>query len=459
MYTRPAYHVVAPRHWLNDPNGLIQWRGRYHLFYQYDPNPAGERKSWGHAVSDDLLRWRHLPVALEPGSGPDQDGCWSGCTVVHDGTPTILYTGVRNGVQLPCLATAVELDELSVWRKYERNPIIPEPPPGLELAGFRDHTVWLEDGEYRQLIGSGIRGVGGCVFLYRSPDLVAWGPPSIFLTASETAAARDTEMWECPDFFPLGDRHVLVTSAYGGDGMRRTLCFAGSYTDGRFAVEREQVLDWGGHYYAPQSFTDRRGRRIMFGWLPDPRGIEVRRASGWSGALAFPRVVRLDEDGLVRNDPVPELLGLRDRSRSVSGRALPARALDAGLHEGTALEIEIEFGEIEAGAVTLALRALGGGDPEETSVVLDGRCRVARLERRQKDRTVQACGGPARLEPGARLRVFLDGPVVEAFIDGGAPLAGFHGIWSQTERVAVSVSATDGVANIRRLDIWHLTQP
>ncbi|MDQ3856015.1 MAG: glycoside hydrolase family 32 protein, partial [Chloroflexota bacterium] len=154
---RPQYHFLPPSAWLNDPNGLIQWKGRYHLFYQYNPKePAWGVPHWGHAVSDDLVHWTDLPTALSPTpGGPDQDGCFSGCAVVHDGVPTIVYTGVRGDAQLPCIAESH--DDLVTWEKYVGNPVIAAPPEGLDAVMYRDHSVWQEDGMWYQLVGSGLR--------------------------------------------------------------------------------------------------------------------------------------------------------------------------------------------------------------------------------------------------------------------------------------------------------------
>src|SRR5918911_968679 len=118
---RPQFHFLPPANWMNDPNGLIQCRGQYHLFYQYNPHaPVHGNIHWGHAVSDDLAHWRHLPIALAPTpGGPDAGGCWSGCAIVQDGVPTLIYTGYVEGVQCPCLATSD--DELITWDKYEHN--------------------------------------------------------------------------------------------------------------------------------------------------------------------------------------------------------------------------------------------------------------------------------------------------------------------------------------------------
>ena len=102
---RPQFHFSPKEHWMNDPNGPIFWKGRYHMFYQHNPGAAvwGDMH-WGHASSPDMIHWRHLPIALAPThGGMDKDGVFSGCTVDNNGVPTIVYTGTQPEVQ--CLAT------------------------------------------------------------------------------------------------------------------------------------------------------------------------------------------------------------------------------------------------------------------------------------------------------------------------------------------------------------------
>lgn len=95
---RPEYHYIAPKAWMNDPNGPIWWKGHYHLFYQWSPNSAaGGPPHWGHAVSKDLVHWRHLPIALAPTKGGwDKDGCWTGSAVARGGVVSAIYTGVQD---------------------------------------------------------------------------------------------------------------------------------------------------------------------------------------------------------------------------------------------------------------------------------------------------------------------------------------------------------------------------
>ena len=303
---RPVYHFLPPANWMNDPNGLIQWKGQYHLFYQHYPGGAfWSTMYWGHAVSADLVHWTHLPIAMAPTPGsPDEDGCWSGCAVNHHGTPTVIYTGFRGGAQLPCLATS--RDDLLTWKKYEGNPIIASPPPGYEVQGFRDHCVWREDDEWRMIIGSGINGVGGTAFLYRSLDLRQWQyiAPLCIGDMSQTG-----QMWECPDFFPLGGKHVLMISALPAG---KVLYLTGAYAGNVFVPDKQGIAD-DGCFYAPLSMTDSTGRRLMWGWLREERSQAAQKAAGWSGVMSLPRVLGLVPDGTLSAGPAPEIEGLRGR--------------------------------------------------------------------------------------------------------------------------------------------------
>src|SRR5262249_12018171 len=143
-----------PANWMNDPNGLIQWKGVYHIFYQYNPEGAFHHKiHWGHATSTDLVHWTHLPIALAPTpNSPDEDGCWSGCAVDNDGMPTIVYSGRGGTQELPCIATSDDVDTLLTWQKYSGNPVIEAPPEGLDIVEFRDHCVWREGATWYQVI-------------------------------------------------------------------------------------------------------------------------------------------------------------------------------------------------------------------------------------------------------------------------------------------------------------------
>jgi len=239
---RPQFHLLPAANWMNDPNGPIFWKGHYHMFFQYNPNAAvwGDMH-WAHAISPDMIHWKHLPVALSPTpGGPDADGCFSGTATVRNGVATVIYTGVQtvpadraeaeatlrdghnNFRETQLYATSTD-SELRTWTKRP-TPVIAAPPPGMHVTGFRDPAPWREPALYPDgwlmAVGSGEAGKGGEALLYKSPDLQNWeylhavaeGPGR---STSDTNPVDSGEMWECPDLFPLGGKHVLIYSTEG----------------------------------------------------------------------------------------------------------------------------------------------------------------------------------------------------------------------------------------------------
>jgi beta-fructofuranosidase len=309
---RPRFHLMPPSGWMNDPNGVVHWRGRYHVFYQHNPlGPRWGTPSWGHAVSDDLVRWDHAPIALAPGMPPaDLDGCWSGCLVDDGGTPTILYSSARDGDQVTCLATGSA--DLMHWTKHPDNPVM-RPPHGLRgrtVDAFRDPWVWREDDAWYALVGSSIGGMGQ-VLLHRSEDLRTWTYLHPFVPSFDGPVCDDTgQVWECPGFFELGGEHVLVVSRFQWAAGTHAFAFVGAYRDRRFEPLRRERLDWGHRaFFGPLTTLDERGRRLMWGWLPEQRD-PARAHATWAGVASLPRVLTL-ENGALRQRFVPELSSLR----------------------------------------------------------------------------------------------------------------------------------------------------
>ena len=452
---RPVYHFTPPSGWMNDPNGLIQWKGRYHLFYQH--NPAGaywDDMHWGHAVSDDLVRWEHLPIALAPDpEGPDAGGVFSGCAVVDEGVPKFVYTGVRP--ECCCLASWDGDDDLLNWTKHPGNPVIAGPPEGMEVAGFRDHSVWREDGWWQQVIGSGVVGKGGAALRYRSRDLVEWEYRGPLLSGDH---AESGEMWECPDFFPLGDRHTLVLSVLP---EKRVFYFSGEYREGQFVPERYARLDLGVEFYAPQTMVDDVGRRLMWGWLREGRTVESQIAAGWSGAMSVPRVMELAENGVVTSRPAPEMEALRGRHKEFKDVVLAAgdEVRLPGV-AGDCLELRAEFDVGDAAEVGLKVRCSPDG-AEETDIrysVADDTLTVDRRKSSLDDTVDRGVEGGLVGLAGARtlsLTVLLDRSVLEIFVEGGHPTA-TRVYPTREDSVEISFFARGGAARPRRLDCWEM---
>ena len=320
---RPQFHFLPPANWMNDPNGPIYWKGHYHLFYQHNPNGAywGDMH-WGHARSKDMVHWEHLSMALAPTpGGPDKDGCFSGSAFINDGTPTLVYTGVSPEVQ--CLATSD--DQMITWEKFGGNPVISSPPAGLKVTGFRDPTIWRELDSWLMTVGSGFKGQGGAVLICSSKDLTHWDylhtlfadPPferndPAHSDRYDPVAAGD--MWECPDFFPMGQKHVLLVSTQG-----RVYYVTGHYSDRKFQRGASGLVDGSDLYYAAKSFVDYQGRRILWGWIREARNDAAQRRAGWAGVMSFPRVLSLGPEGTLQMDPLPELKMLRGKRHAIKG--------------------------------------------------------------------------------------------------------------------------------------------
>jgi beta-fructofuranosidase len=432
---RPGYHFTPPANWMNDPNGLIHWKGRYHLFYQYNPAaPVWGDIHWGHAVSDDLVHWDDLPIAFAPTpDSQDEGGCWSGCAFDNGGVPTILYTGARHfhGNQLPCLATTSD-DDLIAWTKHPGNPVIAAPPPELDQLGFRDHTVWREGDLWVQGIGSGVRDVGGTVLVYTSPDLVDWTYVGPLLTGDvkDRGALWLGSLWECPQFFRLGDKHVLVFSAWDNGVGYYSVYMIGSYRDYRFYPETApERIDFGDTYfYAPQMMVDASGRTLMWGWVQEGRGVDSQKAAGWSGAMSLPRVLSLHDDGALGMQPAPELQKLR-------GEAIPVNLAEIAPDQlyifeditGDQLEIIAAFEITPDSEIDLHVRRSPDG-AEYARIFYDGRTGQigidsTRVASDDSDVRHEIKAGMFRPE-GSRLHlhIFIDHSVIEVFINERAAI-------------------------------------
>ena len=461
---RPRYHFLPPANWMNDPNGPLQWKGEYHLFYQYNPNGAfWGTMHWGHARSKDLVHWEHLPIALAPTpGGPDKGGVFSGSAFVNQGVPTLVYTGVEPEVQ--CLATSADIIH---WTKFGANPVIAGPPPELNVTGFRDPSVWREGDTWLMTVGAGFRGKGGAVLLYGSKEATHWDylhtlceGPALVSRASKDWPAGDPvatgETWECPDFFSLGEKHVLIISTQGF-----VFYLIGSYRDRKFHSEVQGRVDLGGHLYAAKSMKDSKGRRILWGWIREARREAAYRAAGWAGVMALPRVLTLGSDGLLGIEPAEELRGLRQNHQRMANVTVTSSASAPLEHvRGDALEILAEFDPGDAEEFGLRVRC-APDESEQTLVLCSRREKRLYLDGRQSSlspdaqRDVQ--GGPFDLKPGEplRLQVFLDASVIEVFASRRACLT--ERIYpTRADSLGVSLLARGGTARLLTLEVWEM---
>lgn len=421
---RPQFHLLPARNWMNDPNGPIYWKGHYHMFFQYNPNAAvwGDMH-WAHAVGPDMIHWKHLPVALAPTPGGyDSDGCFSGSAVDDQGLATILYTGVKtvppqqgtlrdgthNFLEVQCLATCTD-DELCSWQKLTTPVLFPPKEP--DLTGFRDPCLCREGNTWYMGIGSGIRGEGGGVLLYRSKDLRRWD--YLHPLAMGKGNGKQTndpvdagEMWECPDFFALGKKHLLLYST-----ERKVYWEAGEFDPKElvFHSQKRGLLDHGA-FYAPKSQVDAKGRRILWGWIPETRPEAEFSAAGWAGCMSLPHVLTLAEDGALQISVLPEIAELRKSGMSLSGRETGEAVRWDGLRKMELAEASAEL-ELQFQAKTFHLK-LTDGAQDVFSLGFDVRQSGHELQIGEASVNL-----PSQAPEPHQVRVFLDASVVECFVD------------------------------------------
>jgi len=279
---------------MNDPNGLVFYRGRFHAFFQHYPYaPRWGQMHWGHAVSDDLLSWEELPIALYPDKPYDNGsngGCWSGSAIEKDGRLYIFYTSVNEkGEQTQSLAFT---DDGMNFQKYEGNPIIPVSPLG-QGADFRDPKVFKFGSEYRMVVGAGARREGA-VLLYSSKDLINWEYKSRLIDDG-----RFGGIIECPNLFEVDEKWVLMFSSV--KAMPYRVIFAvGDFDGEKFTPDCDDpnwpyfTVETGPDFYAPQVLEHPDGRKIVIAWMYNWSRREDK-GQRQVGAFTIPRQVSFDK--------------------------------------------------------------------------------------------------------------------------------------------------------------------
>lgn len=460
---RQQYHFMAESGWINDPNGLIYFRGQYHLFYQFNPyEPVWGEMHWGHAVSDNLMDWSYLPIALAPSETYDtheRGGCFSGTSIENEGRLYLLYTGTSRGdagfVQAQCLA---ESEDGITFHKYSENPVITV-PEGYDACDFRDPKIWRHNGAFYLACGAKKNGYAR-LLLYRSEDLKSWE----YISVMAESRGEWGEMWECPDFYTLSGTDILTFSPVGV-GERKTVYMTGKmdYDTGKFSCLREGEIDWGFDYYAPQTMEDKNGRRIMFGWaggwewMPwwKSHGRSVKE--GWCGFYGLPREVCLAEDGSLQFMPVKEVMQMRIKELLYLPETIVESRKCLALPESDIYELALKI-DLKRTTMDTGLLRLCGRDNCYTDVILDLRNLELKVDRDHSDeesrgisRSILCPLNPETLD----IHIFMDRCSVEVFANEGRNVhtCCIYPGEDQTENCLMSL---DGDMVIRELRMWEL---
>lgn len=442
-----GYHLRSPRNWLNDPNGLCQFGGRYRVFYQYDHDwPRVDQKAWGEFSSPDLVHWDFEGIPLEPSVPEDRHGVFSGSAFVErhaapDGGDLlrVYYTG--NVVEPTPDTSPKDLDYVFAGR--QQNVLTATSEDGVHFGPrqvllrnadypawctchVRDPKVWEEDGERHMVLGARhVDGYGLCL-VYDSSDGLAW-----HLRQAIRPDYAFGFVWECPNVLSLDGHEYLAVSPQGLPRERDR--WFNRWTPGYFelpgrlldttVVDERTFVQWdfGHDFYAPQAFRDGKGRWILFGWMGtfDEHYTSVPEGLAWWHCLTVPREVTRREDGRLLQRPVAELEGLRGVAQCLDG---PGEVTVDGRGADVVLS-----GIVGEGAVTL--------DGSFEVYLERGRLGIRYLDE------AAAAGRQERSVPVdglADLRILVDGSAVEVFANGGAEV--FASRWFCPERPDLTIS-------------------
>lgn len=483
---RPAYHFVSPESILNDPNGLTFWQGRWHLFYQgYPPDEFPEdkdrykrRQHWGHAVSEDLIHWRDLPYAIYPGT---EKMAFSGSTVVERDQVVAFYPGIGAGEPQDGAGQMIAISRDPLLLNWEKSG----PVKGVQAG---DSDIWKEGGTYYGLVDGIERyypeskdvlapsalvdfhglGVWPKWSLWASDDLKTWRFQGELLFEKTPLMDRFDD-GACPNFLPIGDRHILLFTSHRngaeyllGDYDGKSHKFR-PYDRGRF--NHGWIVPGGVH--APSAAADGKGGVINIFNINDGR-----YSVGWDHIMSLPQRLTLGADKRIRIEPIEAVASLRGAHRQVLETRLPANEeIVLPDVEGKAMELDLEIDPGRARSVQVnVLRSPGaqestaitfynyqGGPtnwayvtPEEVALDTSRSSTLQDAWARPPERAVVNRDGEL-----LKLRIFIDRSVVEVFVNGRQYLA-TRVYPERGDSVGVSLRAQAGDATLKSLDAWQM---
>ncbi len=477
---RPQYHFTPAKNFMNDPNGMVFYKGEYHLFYQY--NPEGNvwgHMSWGHAVSADMLHWKHLPVAIPEVAGKYM--IYSGSVVVDRENSSGLCTPVEGDKScLVAVFTAAAKDAITgkehqdqhlaysndrgrTWKEYGSNPVA-----DLSKPDFRDPKVfWYEP--QKKWVMVAVLADERKLEIFDSKDLKNWKH------ISEFGLAGDAEgQWECPDLFELPvqgsdeRKWVLIINRNPGapGGGTGTRYIVGSFDGEKFTPDPApgtQWADYGKDFYATQRFssmTEGDSRTVWMGWISNWQYANKEPTDVWRGAQSLPRELGLRKVGeglLLTQAPVRETMKLREKLlldvSAVSFREANRRIQQARI-QGDTLEIELSFATTSQTA-ELILRK---GTTQKTVVgVSGGRAFVDRTQSGESGFSEDFPGrhSTPKSEQPRSLHVFLDRSSVEVFFNDGEYVLTDR-IYPSPESRGIELSSQLPSMRVARLRLWKL---
>jgi len=427
-FWRQKYHIQGIVGLINDPNGFSQFKGKYHMFYQWNPLGTDHKnKTWAHSVSDDLLHWKRLKTALRPNTRYSKDGVYSGSAIVDDEKLYLFYTGnVKdsdgNRESYQCLAVSSDGENFERWE-----PSIVNQPDGY-TRHIRDPKIWKKDGKFYAVIGIQSEDLEGKAVLYSSENIKDWKFEGEIAGANHGKIKDFGFMWECPDYFQLKDektgeiKDLLVFSPQGlepeGDlynNKYQTGYLFGKldYKNPEFEISSNFVeIDRGNDFYAPQSMEDDKGRRLIVGWMGIPEEEDFPTVKNkWLHCLTLPRELKVI-DGKLYQVPINEMESIRGEKIEFSGKVTG----EVKVGTGVTYELKAKFTDFNSD-FGLKLRTSKNSETVLKFDYNDKKFVLDRTKGEQPDKRLRKVylGDISELE----LTIFVDNSSVEVFINGG----------------------------------------
>ncbi len=467
----PLFHVTGGIGWINDPNGFAPYKGEYHLFFQYYPyDTKWGPMHWGHVKTRDFIHWERLPAAMAPDSEYDRDGCFSGGAVeMHDGRHLLMYTGVRNirrrngmieSYQTQCIAIGDGVD----YEKVEANPVITAKllPEGGSEHDFRDPKIWREGDTYRAVIGNRCADGSGTILLYQSKDAIHWEYEGV-LSACHNQYGR---MWECPDFFRLDCKDVLLVSPQemAAIGLEfhpgnANVCLIGKFDPKAQHLNREtvQAIDYGLDFYAPQTLLTEDGRRVMIGWMQNWETSSCKpQELRFMGQMTIPRELRVLNGRLYQN-PVRELENCRSVKIDYHNVLINGETSLRGI-SGRYIDMTVTVRPGNENSMYKWFRLYVARDGEHFTFIRyrpeTGTIKVDRTHSGFPHDIVNIREFPVGLKNGAlKMRVIMDRYSLELFVNDGEQAASFV-LYTPIDAGAVSFSSDGSVlVDVEKYDL------
>lgn len=430
---RPSFHGMPTAGWTNETHGATYYNGKYHVFFQKNPNgPYMSRLNWGHIVSDNLYKWEEDPTAISPEEAYDKKGCWSGCVFTDDeltgGKPNIFYTAVDYGRATIAQAQPAD-DDLLTWTKKSGNPVINGRPNGL-TDDFRDCYVFRNGTDLYMIVGSSKNGVGVTTLHKYDKSTKTWSNDGkLFFSGSN--ANQDGTFWEMPNITKIGDKWLFTATPLNTGAGVRTLYWTGSINaDGTFApdsrtpktVEMAGFSKDGYGLLSPTIFQND-GKTLMLGIVPDKLSASENYKMGYAHTYSLPREISLDSKGNLIQKPFSGLTAMRsETSFKMTDFNLSAEK-DLDPVKGRSLELSAKF---VVGNGDFGFSFLGNGE-QKITLVYSPNTGMLSLDMSGINRIVNdgVFGGvynyalptPVAVGEEMTLKVFVDHSIIDIFVN------------------------------------------